>query len=78
MDIRHGHEFSFNFYIYPGKEWYLRLIPREKILGGFELGTGVIVNTQDPAETFNFIKEHFNEPDVEKIRENRAEYHRKA
>ena len=78
MDIRHGHEFSFNFYIYPGKDWYLRLIPREKILGGFELGTGVIVNTQDPAETFNFIKEHFNEPDVEKIRENRAEYHRKA
>ncbi|MEK9178388.1 MAG: hypothetical protein AAB801_01245, partial [Patescibacteria group bacterium] len=78
MDIRHGHEFSFNFYIYPGKDWYLRLIPREKILGAFELGTGVVVNTGNPTETFEFIKTHFNEPDIEKIRENRAEYHRKA
>ena len=78
MDIRHGHEFSFNFYIYPSKDWYLRLIPREKILGAFELGTGIVINTQDPSETFRFINDHFNEPDIEKIRENRAEYHRKA
>ncbi len=59
FDLRHGHEFPFNFYIYPGKNWYLRLIPRVKIIGGFELGTNIIVNTQDPAETFGFIKEHF-------------------
>ena len=78
MDIRHGHEFSFNFYIYPLKDWYLRLIPREKILGAFELGTGIVINTQDPSETFRFINDHFNEPNIEKIRENRAEYHRKA
>ena len=76
--LRHGNEFSFNFYIYPSKDWYLRLIPREKILGAFELGTGIVINTQDPSETFRFINDHFNEPDIEKIRENRAEYHRKA
>jgi UDPglucose--hexose-1-phosphate uridylyltransferase len=68
FDIRHGHEFPFNFYIYPGKNWYLRIIPRNKILGGFEAGTGIIVNTQDPSETFAFIKEHFFEPDLRKIR----------
>lgn len=78
MDIRHGHEFSFNSYIFPGIDWYLRLIPREKILGGFELGTGVIINTQDPSETFNFLENHFNDPDLDRIRENRADYHRKA
>ena len=44
-----GEEFSFNFYISPKADWYLRLIPREKILGGFELGTGVYVNTKDPS-----------------------------
>lgn len=74
-DLRHGQEFPFNFYIYPGKDWYLRLIPRLKILGGFELGTNVIVNTQDPKETFAFIKEHFWEPNHEKIKaEHQAEY----
>lgn len=74
-DIRHGFEFPFNFYISPGRNWYLRLIPRLKILGGFELGTNVIVNTQDPKETFFFIKEHFWKPDSEKIKaEHQAEY----
>jgi len=77
LDIRHGHEFPFNFYIYPGNQWYLRIIPRIKILGGFEVGTHIIVNTQDPKETFAFIKEHFWEPDIEKIRgEHQAEYWR--
>lgn len=67
FDIRHGHEFPFNFYIYPGGDWYLRLIPRLKTLGGFEIGTGIFVNTQDPQETMTFIREHFEHPDVEKI-----------
>lgn len=61
MDIRHGHEFPFNFYIYPGGDWYLRLMPRLKIIGGFELGTNIYVNTQDPLETITFIKEHFDD-----------------
>jgi UDPglucose--hexose-1-phosphate uridylyltransferase len=73
--IRYDSEFSFNFYIYPGDNWYLRLIPRIKILGGFEVGTGVFVNTQDPRETLKFIKEHFDNPDFEKIKEvHQAEY----
>lgn len=80
MDFRHGHEFPFNFYIYPGGDWYLRLIPRVKMLGGFEIGTGVYVNTQDPKETIDFIKKHLNissELDVEKIKkEYPAEYER--
>jgi len=72
---RHGAEFPFNFYIYPGRNWYLRLIPRLKILGGFELGTNIIVNSQKPQETFAFIKEHFWKPDAEKIKaEQTAEY----
>jgi UDPglucose--hexose-1-phosphate uridylyltransferase len=74
-DLRHGYEFPFNFYIAPGKNWYLRLIPRSKILGGFELGTQIIVNTQDPKVTFAFIREHFWEPNAEKIKEeHQAEY----
>lgn len=73
FDLRHGHEFPFNFYVYPGKNWYLRIIPRIKILGGFEMGTGIVVNTQDPGETFAFIKEHFFEPNLEKIREEQQE-----
>lgn len=74
-DVRHGYEFPFNFYIAPGKNWYLRLVPRLKILGGFEVGTNIIVNTQDPKETFTFIREHFWQPDTEKIKgEHKAEY----
>ena len=61
-DHRYGHEFPFNFYIRPGLDWYLRLIPRVKSLGGVEIGTGVFVNTQDPKETVDFLKEHWNNP----------------
>lgn len=79
FDIRHGHEFPFNFYIYPGEDWYLRIIPRLKTLGGFELGTNIYVNTQDPKETMEFIREHFNEPDIEKIKsQHQAEYQRRV
>ncbi len=77
FDLRHGHEFPFNFYISPHKDWYLRLIPRLKTVGGFELGTNVWVNTQDTRETMAFIKEHFESPDEEKIRRvHQAQYHR--
>jgi UDPglucose--hexose-1-phosphate uridylyltransferase len=79
FDLRHGHEFPFNFYISPHVGWYLRIVPRLKNLGGFEIGTGVSVNTQDPKETIAFIKEHFITPDDEKIRTiHRAEYKRNA
>jgi UDPglucose--hexose-1-phosphate uridylyltransferase len=46
----------------------MRIIPRLKVPGGFELGTGIFVNTQDPKETIEFIKEHFDHPNVEKIK----------
>lgn len=79
LSLRHGDEFPFNFYIYPGGDWYLRLTPRDKGLGGFEVGTNVFVNTQDPLETIAFIEQHFNAPDIEKISsEGSAEYSRHA
>ena len=79
FNLRHGSEFPFNFYIYPGGDWYLRLIPRVKVLGGFELSTGIYVNTQEPDKTISFIKEHFGTPDWEKIKkEHRAEYEKRV
>lgn len=77
FDLRHGNEFPFNFYIAPFKNWYLRIIPRIKTLGGFEVGTNISVNTQDPKETLEFIKEHFEAPNEAKIRqEHQAKYHK--
>jgi UDPglucose--hexose-1-phosphate uridylyltransferase len=79
FDLRHGLEFPFNFYIYPGGDWYIRIIPRVKILGGFELGTGIYVNTQDPKETAEFIKRHFDHPNKEEIQTiHRANYHKEG
>ncbi len=79
FDLRHGHEFPYNFYLYPGGDWYLRIIPRLKTIGGFELASGIFVNTQDPRETIEFIKEHFEEPNHEKIKtEHQAEYERRV
>src|SRR3989338_169474 len=74
--LRHGNlPLPYNFHIYPGGDWYLRLIPRVKSLGGFELGTGIFINTQDPNETIAFIKEHFENPNEEKIKnEYQADY----
>ncbi|PIV08954.1 hypothetical protein COS31_05440 [Candidatus Roizmanbacteria bacterium CG02_land_8_20_14_3_00_36_15] len=40
--------FSYNFYIYPKENWYLRIIPRFIYRAGFELGTGLSVNIVDP------------------------------
>ena len=79
FDLRHGNEFPFNFYIYPGGDWYLRIVPRLKVLGGFEIGTGIYINTQDPQETIMFIKEHFQNPNLEKIQtEHQAKYSKRA
>ena len=77
FDLRYNGDFPFNFYIYPDGDWYIRIIPRVRVLGGFEVGTNVFVNTQSPLETMNFLKEHFQTPDVDKImKEHQAEYHR--
>ncbi len=74
LKIRHGDDFPFNYYIYPFRDWYLRLLPRAKTLGGFEMATGIFVNTQDPKESMQFIKNFLFEEDEEKIKEYRAEY----
>jgi len=77
FNLRYNRDFPFNFYIHPDGDWYLRIIPRVRTLGGFEVGTNVFVNTQDPKETMAFLKEHFQTPDAEKIlREHQAEYHK--
>lgn len=59
FNAQFGHGFDFNFYIYPFKDWYLRLIPRVKSIGGFEVGTGIFVNTKDPKETIELIRKNF-------------------
>lgn len=76
FSLRHGNEFPYNFYIYPGNDWYLRLIPRDKSLGGFEIGTGIFINTQNPEETIEFIKKHFKDGKESEIE--KAEYGRSA
>ena len=45
-----GQNFPFNFHVYHGGDWYLRFIPRLRVLGGFELATGVYVHSTDPKE----------------------------
>lgn len=76
FEARHGEDFPYNFYIYPHRDWYLRIMPRAKIAGGFEIATGIFVNTQDPQDTMEFIKKHFAESEKEKIRKSRARYRR--
>lgn len=76
FEARHDDDFPYNFYIYPHRDWYLRIMPRAKIPGGFEMATGIYVNTQDPRETMDFIKEHFFEEEKEKIGKRKAEYRR--
>jgi len=76
FEARHGEDFPYNFYIYPRRDWYLRIMPRAKIPGGFEIATGIFVNTQDPHDTMKFIKNHFFEEKWGKIKQNRAEYRR--
>lgn len=49
-------DFPFNFYIYHGGDWYLRIIPRIKTPGGFELGTGIFVNTVPPVKAYRQLK----------------------
>lgn len=60
MTSVYGHEFPFNFYIYPAGDWYLRFIPRVKTIGGFELSTGIFVNTKDPKETITVLTSSFS------------------
>ncbi|MBI5619404.1 hypothetical protein HY950_00395 [Candidatus Gottesmanbacteria bacterium] len=49
--------FVYNYYIYHGADWYLRIIPRLIHRAGFELGTGLNVNVMDPADAARALKE---------------------
>ena len=49
--------FVFNYYIYHGKDWFIRIIPRSIHRAGFELGTGLNVNVIDPVWASKLLKE---------------------
>jgi len=48
--------FIYNYYIYHGKNWFLRIIPRAIHRAGFELGTGLSVNVMDPTMASEWLK----------------------
>ncbi|OGY16599.1 MAG: hypothetical protein A2785_03330 [Candidatus Chisholmbacteria bacterium RIFCSPHIGHO2_01_FULL_49_18] len=56
--IKRFPEMSYNYYIYPGECWYLRLIPRIVHRAGFELGTGLSVNIADPTMVAEELKKN--------------------
>lgn len=49
--------FVYNFYIYHGENWFIRIIPRFVHRAGFELGTGLSVNVTDPTDAARTLKE---------------------
>lgn len=48
--------FVYNYYIYHGTNWYIRITPRFIHRAGFELGTGLSVNVVDPAQAARVLK----------------------
>ncbi len=48
--------FVYNYYIYHGQNWFIRIIPRFIHRAGFELGTGLNVNVVDPADAAKEIQ----------------------
>lgn len=48
-------DLPYNFYIYPGEDWYLRIMGRSLIKAGFELGSGIQVNTVVPTEVVKIL-----------------------
>ncbi|MCR4326311.1 MAG: hypothetical protein NUV52_01500, partial [Candidatus Roizmanbacteria bacterium] len=53
-----GDDFAYNYYISPYPPFYLRIIPRVLIRGGFELGTGLSTNTVDPRDAAEELKKY--------------------
>jgi len=49
-------DFIYNYYIYHGKNWFFRIIPRAVHRAGFELGTGLSVNVMDPTMAAEWLK----------------------
>lgn len=48
--------FGYNYYIYHGENWFIRIIPRFVHRAGFELGTGLNVNIIDPTDAAEYLK----------------------
>lgn len=48
--------FGYNFYIPPFTDWYLRIIPRFMERAGFELSTGIMVNSVEPKQVAEDLK----------------------
>lgn len=55
-EMKSGDTFVYNFYIYHGVNWFLRIIPRSVHRAGFELGTGLSVNIVDPSIAAEHLK----------------------
>jgi UDPglucose--hexose-1-phosphate uridylyltransferase len=54
--VREGENFVYNYYIYHGTDWFLRVTPRAVYRAGFELGTGLSVNVMDPTMAAEWLK----------------------
>lgn len=52
---------AYNFYIHYDRDWYIRIVPRLVHRAGFELGTGLSVNTVDPEDAAQALKEEIVE-----------------
>ena len=50
--------FAYNYYIGPKPPFYLRVIPRIYIRGGFEIGTGLSTNIVDPYAASEELKKY--------------------
>lgn len=53
---------AYNFYIHHGKDWYIRIVPRLIHRAGFELGTGLSVNTIDPVDAAEALRQEKVDP----------------
>ena len=49
--------FGYNFYISPDNPWYLRIIPRFMERAGFELATGIMVNSVEAKKASENLKD---------------------
>ena len=47
---------AYNYYIYHGRDWYIRIIPRLIHRAGFELGTGISVNIVAPEDAAEALR----------------------
>ena len=64
-EYKHADGFSYNFYIHPKEDWYIRIIPRFVHRAGFELGTGLSVNVTDPSEAARSLRS--KEEEIERL-----------